>query len=555
MATTEANTMAQANSQTTIEPVRHLANFPPSIWGDEFLSFSLDNSQLEAYSKAMEQPKENVRRMILNPAIDTNEKLGLIYCVYRLGLTYNFSKDIDSQLDELFKQLNLQSYNEADLYTISIHFQVFRHFGYRFSCDVFNKFKDSSSGKFKEDMTRDVRGMISLYESAQLRIRGESILDEAGAFAESKLKTIEKTLDGTLAQQVKHVLERPFNRGHQMVEARKYLFLFEEEISRYDSLLMLAKVHFNYLQLLQKEELRSVSKWWKDLDLPAKTLYVRDRVPELYVWILAFFLEPYYSEVRIITTKIVLLVLVLDDTYDAYATIEESRLLTHAINRWEVSAMLQLPEYMKPLYEILLNEYDGFYKHGRTNVIETSKKAFQDLARSYHQESEWRHAKEVPSFEEYMKIGTTTSAHNVLSKTALIGMGNIVTREALAWYESYPKIVQLSELIGRLEDDVVSVEFERERAPTATSVDAYMKTYGVSENVAVKILKKLVENGWKDLNEACLKPTEVSLDLLAPIIGLTNMTDVAYRHNDGLTFPEKTLKEYITLLFCVPVPM
>ncbi|KAF5776545.1 putative terpenoid cyclases/protein prenyltransferase alpha-alpha toroid [Helianthus annuus] len=516
MATTEANTMAQANSQTTIEPVRHLANFPPSIWGDQFLSFSLDNSQLEAYSKAMEQPKENVRRMILNPAIDTNEKLGLIYCVYRLGLTYNFSKDIDGQLDELFKQLNLQSYNEADLYTISIHFQVFRHFGYRFSCDVFNKFKDSSSGKFKEDMTRDVRGMISLYESAQLRIRGESILDEAGAFAESKLKTIEKTLDGTLAQQVKHVLERPFNRGHQMVEARK---------------------------------------WWKDLDLPAKTLYVRDRVPELYVWILAFFLEPYYSEVRIITTKIVLLVLVLDDTYDAYATIEESRLLTHAINRWEVSAMLQLPEYMKPLYEILLNEYDGFYKHGRTNVIETSKKAFQDLARSYHQESEWRHAKEVPSFEEYMKIGTTTSAHNVLSKTALIGMGNIVTREALAWYESYPKIVQLSELIGRLEDDVVSVEFERERAPTATSVDAYMKTYGVSENVAVKILKKLVENGWKDLNEACLKPTEVSLDLLAPIIGLTNMTDVAYRHNDGLTFPEKTLKEYITLLFCVPVPM
>ncbi|MFS7965094.1 Alpha-copaene synthase [Helianthus anomalus] len=50
----------------------------------------------------MEQPKEQVRRLILNPAIDSNEKLSLIYYVYRLGLTYLFSKDIDSQLDKLF---------------------------------------------------------------------------------------------------------------------------------------------------------------------------------------------------------------------------------------------------------------------------------------------------------------------------------------------------------------------------------------------------------------------------------------------------------------------
>ncbi|MFS7965084.1 hypothetical protein Hanom_Chr08g00757921 [Helianthus anomalus] len=42
MATTEVNTILQAN--TTNEPVRPLVNFPPSIWGDRFLSFSLDNS-------------------------------------------------------------------------------------------------------------------------------------------------------------------------------------------------------------------------------------------------------------------------------------------------------------------------------------------------------------------------------------------------------------------------------------------------------------------------------------------------------------------------------
>ncbi|KAI7731309.1 hypothetical protein M8C21_002585 [Ambrosia artemisiifolia] len=559
MATMEATTILQANPQTIIEPVRPSVNFPPSIWGDRFLSFSLDNSQLEAYGIAMEQPKERLRRLILNPAMDSNEKLSLIYSVYRLGLTYLFSKDIDGQLDELFNQLDLQSYQETDLYTISIHFQVFRIFGHRFSCDVFNKFKDYSSGEFKEDIATDVKGMICFYESAQLRIRGESILDEANAFIEAKLKTIEKTLQGTLAQQVKHVLERPYNRGHPMVEARRFLIEFEEEISRYESLLTLAKVHFNYLQLLQKEELRTISKWWKDMDLQVKMSYVRDRVPELYVWVLALFMEPYYSQARIITTKIILFVLVLDDTYDAYSTIEEARLLTRAINRWDISAMSQLPEYIKPFYEIVLNEYAGFDKplpHQWTPyIIEASKRAFQDLARSYLQEAEWRLCGEVPSFEEYMKIGLFTSAYDLLCKSALIGMGKIVTQEALAWYESDPKMLIATELIGRIEDDVVSVEFERERGPSATTVDAYMKTYMVSENVAVEALKKMVENSWKDIHEGCLKPKEVPMDLLAPIVNLARMTDVAYKYNDGFTFPEKTLKGYIELLFCVSVPI
>ncbi|KAI7724489.1 hypothetical protein M8C21_024508 [Ambrosia artemisiifolia] len=75
MASTEANNVPQAHAQRDTEPVRPLANFPPSIWGDRFLSFSLDNAQLEAYAKAMEQPKEELRRLISNPAMDLNDKL------------------------------------------------------------------------------------------------------------------------------------------------------------------------------------------------------------------------------------------------------------------------------------------------------------------------------------------------------------------------------------------------------------------------------------------------------------------------------------------------
>lgn len=125
---------------------------------------------------------------------------------------------------------------------------------------MFNKFKDSSSGTFKESITNDVKGMLGLYECAQLRLRGESILDEASAFTVTQLKSVVNTLEGKLAQQVLQSLKRPFHQGMPMVEARFYFSNYDEECSTHESLVKLAKLHFNYLQLQQKEELRIVSK-------------------------------------------------------------------------------------------------------------------------------------------------------------------------------------------------------------------------------------------------------------------------------------------------------
>nr|GFB12093.1 putative terpenoid cyclases/protein prenyltransferase alpha-alpha toroid [Tanacetum cinerariifolium]GFB32120.1 putative terpenoid cyclases/protein prenyltransferase alpha-alpha toroid [Tanacetum cinerariifolium] len=118
---------------------------------------------MQTYAKIMEEPKEQLRRMIIDPTIDINEKLNLIYFVYRLGLTYLFVEEIDGQLDKLFNELDFTDYQEADLYTISVHFQVFRTHGYKLSCDVFDKFKDHNTGAFKEDIVADVMGMLTFF--------------------------------------------------------------------------------------------------------------------------------------------------------------------------------------------------------------------------------------------------------------------------------------------------------------------------------------------------------------------------------------------------------
>nr|AMN10097.1 germacrene A synthase [Chamaemelum nobile] len=561
MAAVQANvtTGVQANTKTSAKPVRPLANFPPSVWGTRFLSFSLDKSEFERYAMAMEKPKEDLRNLIVDPKMDSNEKLGLIYSVHRLGLTYIFLEEIESQLDKLFNEFSLQDYEDVDLYTISINFQVFRHLGYKLACDVFNKFKDVSSGTFKESITSDVRGMLGLYESAQLRIRGEKILDEASVFIEGKLKSVVNTLECNLAQQVKQSLKRPFHQGMPIVEARLYFSNYEEECSSHDSLFKLAKLHFKYLELQQKEELRIVTKWYKDMRFQEDTPYVRDRVPEIYLWILGLYFEPHYSLARIIATKITLFLLILDDTYDAYATIDEIRLLTYAINKWDISAMEQIPEYIRPFYKVLINEYaeieKKMAKEGRANTVIASKEAFQDIARGHLEEAEWTNSGYVASFPDYMKNGLITSGYNLISKSALVGMGDNVGEDALAWYESHPKPLQASELISRLQDDVMTYQFERERGQSATSVDAYIKTYGVSEKKAIDELKSMIENAWKDINEGCLKPRQVPMDLLAIILNLARMIDVIYRYDDGFTFQGSTMKEYINILFVDSLPV
>ena len=60
------------------------------------------------------------------------------------------------------------------------------------------------------------------------------------------------------------------------------------------------------------------------------------------------------------------------------------------------------------------------------------------------------------SFEEYLKNGIVTSTYNLIARSAVVGMDTIASDEVFAWYESHPKIIEASELIGRLHNDVMS---------------------------------------------------------------------------------------------------
>ncbi|KAF7141729.1 hypothetical protein RHSIM_Rhsim06G0188600 [Rhododendron simsii] len=203
--------------------------------------------------------------------------------------------------------------------------------------------------------------------------------------------------------------------------------------------------------------------WWIDLDVARKLPFARDRAVELFFWILGVYYEPQYCLAIMILSKVIALISILDDLYDASnASIEELVLFNDAIQRWEVNAPDQLPDYMKHFYQKILDTYNVFEaemaKQGRLYRVEYAKSALKDMARAYLAEAKWYHDGYVPTIEEYMPVGQASSGVRSLVTVSFVGMGELATKSAFDWIRSDPLISQATEVIGRLMDDVAGHE-------------------------------------------------------------------------------------------------
>ena len=126
------------------------------------------------------------------------------------------------------------------------------------SADVFNKFKDEE-GSFMSDLKGDVEGLLSLYNAAYLGTHGETILDEAISFTRSILTSMLSDLEPPLLSKVSLSLETPLFRRTKRLLTRNYISIYQEDATRNDVLLELAKLDFNLVQSLHREELKSLS--------------------------------------------------------------------------------------------------------------------------------------------------------------------------------------------------------------------------------------------------------------------------------------------------------
>ncbi|RVW37312.1 (-)-germacrene D synthase [Vitis vinifera] len=530
---------------------RRCANFHPSIWGDHFLSYASEFTNTDDHLKQhVQQLKEEVRKMLMAADDDSAQKLLLIDAIQRLGVAYHFESEIDEVLKHMFDSSVVSA--EEDVYTASLRFRLF------------NNFKDNE-GNFKESLSSDVRGMLSLYEATHLRVHGEDILDEALAFTTTHLQSAAKYSSNPLAEQVVHALKQPIRKGLPRLEARHYFSVYQADDSHHKALLKLAKLDFNLLQKLHQKELSDISAWWTDLDFAHKLPFARDRVVECYFWILGVYFDPQFFFARRILTKVIAMTSTIDDIYDVYGTLEELELFTEAVERylifrWDISVIDQLPEYMRVCYRALLDVYseieEEMAKEGRSYRFYYAKEAVRLTKHTMRKPNGFKHNK-YQTMEEYMPVALATSGYLMLATTSFIAMGDVVTKETFDWVFSEPKIVRASATVSRLMDDMVShkVCFEQKRGHVASAVECYMKQHGASEQETRDEFKKQVRDAWKDINQECLMPTAVPMTVLMRILNLARVMDVVYKHEDGYTHSGTFLKDLVTSLLIDSVPI
>ncbi|XP_068635891.1 sesquiterpene synthase 2-like [Aristolochia californica] len=486
-------------------------------------------------------------------------EMHLVDDLLRLGIGYHFEEEIEEVLSRMKESFYLDVATDDDLRTVALRFRLVRQAGYYVSAtDVFTKFKDGKN-KFRTSLGTDVRGLLNLYEVAFLSIPGEDILDEAITFTSKHLRSCLPNLDSHLAKRVRQALDLPFYKGMPRLESRNYIPFYQQEKSRNNLLLELAKLDFNLLQSLHLKELSEITSWWKELGLARELPFARDRAVELYYWILTLYYEPKYSRPRIITTKLINLATVTDDIYDVYGTVEELELLTDAIQRWELGAMERLPECMKAYYRALLDTVkeieDEIAPLGHSYHIDYLKEAMKGFTRAYLQEAKWCKSGYIPSVEEHFNASLITAGYPILPVACLLGTRDITTREALDWIISRPDFMKASAVIARVLDDIASHKLEQEREHVASTVECYMKEYRVSEDEACIELRKMVADAWKKINQGLLRPTPFPFPILMGTLNLARTGELFYRKRDDYTDASGETKQNIISLFLNPIPV
>ncbi|CAL5423460.1 unnamed protein product [Camellia sinensis] len=529
--------------------VRRSANYQPPIW---------DYGYADVYAKRAAKLKEEVKVMLKKVVdMDPLDGLELVDDLQRLGVFYHFKEEIENVLESIYNYSD-DKWSKEDLYATAIKFRLLRQHGYNVPQENFNNFQDEK-GNFMACLCDDTKGLLCLYEASYLSIEGESILDEARNFTTKNLKeNLKKDIDQNLAMLVSHALELPLHWRMIRLEARWFIDVYGRRSNMNSILLELAKLDFNMVQATHQEDVKQMSRWWRSTGFGENLSFARDRLMENFLWTVGVIFEPQFGYCRRMSTKINSLITTIDDVYDVYGTLEELELFTNAVERWDVSAIEQLPDYMKICFLTLFNSinemaYDVLKGQG-LNIISYLKKAiFVNL--TYWRQSGITTDIHRSTLKEYMSNAWISISAPVILVHAYFFVTKPITKQALEGLERYHNIIRWSSLILRLSDDLGTSSDELKRGDVPKSIQCYMHETDASEKDAREHIKYLIGETWKKMNEDGVSDSPFTQTFIGIAMNLARTAQCMYQYGDGHASQGRDTIDRVLSLLIKPIPL
>uniref|UniRef100_A0A0D6QR21 Uncharacterized protein n=1 Tax=Araucaria cunninghamii TaxID=56994 RepID=A0A0D6QR21_ARACU len=585
---TNINMNTRMASISTEDVKRREANHHPNLWDDAFIQSLGKPYEAPSNVKRAEKLITEIKGMFTEiatpdirlPAHDFFERLSLIDNVERLGIDRHFRREIKAALDYVYRHWNGKAIGCGthslctDPNTTALGLRILRLHRYSVSADVLEHFKgmDGQFLSFTNDIQKEIKCFLNLYRASLIAFPGEKVLDEAKAFTTTYLKEALKKIErSSLSREIELALEYDWHATLARLDARNYIDIYREDDSWGENiinkmpnmsnkkLLELAILDFNRIQALQEQELQAISRWVSESGL-YKLSFARHRHVEYYFLAAGICGESEYSSFRLTLAKVSSLTTYLDDIYDTYGTVEELRLFTDAIKRWDPSATDYLPEYMKIVFMAL---YDASNEMARwaektqgRDTLDYARKVWEAHLDSCMQEAEWIAAGLIPTFEEYLEKATVSSGIRVGTLQPILTLDGSLPDNILPEVDYPSRFHELLCLCFRLRNDTISFKTEAARGEIASAIGCYMRDHpGSTEADALNSVTALMRERFKELDWEYLKPDNVPAISKDYAYAITRGFHLFYKERDGFRISAQDIKNHVTKLLIQPVKM
>ncbi|XP_026457905.1 (-)-alpha-terpineol synthase-like [Papaver somniferum] len=525
--------------------------YQPTIWDYTFVESLQSNYKGHGYINQIEKLKKEATTM-LEKAATPLAQLEMINVIQRLGMKYLFEEEIKEMLVNIYKDKP----NGGEIYNLhasALRFMLLRQYGFKVSQDVFAIYMDTNG--FKEHLSEDVKGMLSLYEAAHLASEGESILEEAILFTKRKLaEGINNNVE--LRNQVNRSLEIPLHWRMERSEARWYINEYKDAQDMNRVFLKLAELNFNIYQATHQEDLRNMSRWWRSLGVASKLNFARDRLVGSFLFSIGISAEAKSQRCTEWLTKVMNFVLIIDDIYDVHGSLEELEIFADVVERWNTKDMEKLPIYMKICFLALYNTTNEMafevLKEQGHDILPYLTKSWANFIKAMLVEARWCNKGYTPTVKEYLSNGWLSSSGSVFLVHAFFATKQRITTDVLRALEDNHNLLYCASMIFRLSNDLATSSAELERGDVSSSVHCYMREMSSSEEDARLYISGLIMDTWKKMNESIIDTT-FDLPFIRIALNLARTAMFFYQYGDGLGVEDGKSKDHVLSLIVNPI--